>query len=109
MDILRRLFGLQPAPAPTLTPPPAPAKGEALEGPTAPLENKQALPAEEVKEDLGKTNILDDGNTRRLPDFDAALGDGKRTSKQLVFGMTSDVGQVRNNNQDAVLSFISPV
>lgn len=99
MDILRRIFGLQPTSKTLAT--------DGLDGPTAPLPPKpvsgqlaEAIP----EQDRDKTNILSDGRTQKLPDLEATSNGNQG---RLAYGLCSDVGQVRTNNQDAVFSFVS--
>jgi serine/threonine protein phosphatase PrpC len=102
MDILRRIFGLQPV-AKTIS-------QSDLEGPTAPLPPQpvvsQAGEATAL-DDLGKTDILGDGRTQKLPDLDETLSIRPTNGNRLVYGQYSDVGQVRTNNQDAIFSLVS--
>lgn len=116
MDILRKIFGLTPAPKETV---PTATKSSTvekelvnLEGPTAPLatkkaaENGKAQPLAVLEEeDPSKTNILEDtGSTRKLNDNFESSG---RSGQRMIYGIKSDVGQARSNNQDAVLTYLT--
>lgn len=114
MNILRRIFGVETPPPPTETAKPligaTKPLSDPLDGPTAPLDHnkvehpkiEETPPAGVV--DLGATNILD-GNTRKLPDIDeAALA---KNGRRITYGLKTDIGQVRQNNQDSVLSFMA--
>ncbi len=114
MDILRRIFGVQaPPPAEVTAPPSSETKPlDPLEGPTAPLArervNEEAVKTLEVEPviapSLASTNILE-GHTRKLPELDDAVT-GKN-GRRITYGIKTDVGQIRQNNQDAVLSFLA--
>jgi len=123
MDVLRRIFGLQPAPKPKETasppssPPAASKNGDeapvSLEGPTAPLEKKapnsllEPVPTKEEDFDPSRTKIPpEDGHTHRLPDLESSVA-GQRVGRHITFGIYSDIGQVRTNNQDAIFSLLS--
>jgi len=98
MDILRRIFGLQPG---AVAAPPV-----ADEVVTKHQEITQPLP-DSATEDPDSTNILDDddGHTRRLPEYEASTT--PRSGQRITYGQMTDVGQVRNNNQDAIFSFLA--
>jgi serine/threonine protein phosphatase PrpC len=100
MDLLRKLFGLQPAPAERRPP------STMMDGPTAPLDVKITAGSKKDEADPDNTNILDDGRTQKLPDIDTAMSDS-RAGRQITFGQFSDVGQARTNNQDSVLTFLA--
>lgn len=114
MDILRRIFGVQAPPSESNNEKPA-----NLDGPTAPLDSSaiaakvttaetlEVLEAEETKEDLGQTAILEDGHTQKLPEMDVA--ESRTSGKNLIYGQKSDVGQVRDNNQDSMLSSVTSI
>src|SRR5215813_13963559 len=42
------------------------------------------------------------GATRQLPPLESYVG---KPGKHLIYGLASDIGQIRNNNQDAVYAF----
>jgi PPM family protein phosphatase len=115
MDMLRRIFGLQPATdnksPEAVTTAPLPQVEDDLEGTTAPLANgasaPRSLPATPLEADPGATGILDDHGTRRLPEYDTVADGGPRIGRRMSYGLVSDVGQVRVNNQDAVMTFVS--
>lgn len=44
------------------------------------------------------------GATRQLPPLESYVG---KPGKHLIYGLASDIGQIRNNNQDAVNAFFS--
>jgi serine/threonine protein phosphatase PrpC len=91
MDMLRKIFGLKQAPITN--------NGETLEGATAPLNTAASAKKEETKSNPPR---LAEDRTQRLPDLDeVSSGRGGR----LVYGLNSDVGQIRTNNQDAIFSF----
>ncbi len=110
MDILRRIFGLQPA-------------AQDLDGPTAPLDERRiggqplvatrtvvTTPTKDNDADDAADDTLqfedDDGHTRRLPEYDSSV-DLRHNGRRITYGQHTDQGQVRNNNQDAIISFLS--
>ena len=99
MNILRRIFGLEPTAikgrAKAVMPPQATARDAALEDLTAGATGPSEPPAEEHPPLLGAT--------RQLPTLESALA--QRPNQHIVYGQRSDVGMVRSNNQDSVLSF----
>ena len=115
MDVLRRFLGLKPAKSPSQTdkvtdkivaPPPesvedtVPTSGLAAE--TVPTLGEKA------QEDTLAGVEQMDGHTRKLPPLETVVtsaADGVR----LNYGMISDVGQVRDANQDAMFAFTSVV
>ncbi|MCL4876112.1 MAG: Stp1/IreP family PP2C-type Ser/Thr phosphatase [Anaerolineae bacterium] len=112
MNILRRIFGVEAPPPAEVTAPPAETAEtkplDPLEGPTAPLPHdrvsEESIKTVEVEPVLASTNILD-GHTRKLPELDEAVTG--RNGRRITYGIKTDVGQVRQNNQDAVLSFLA--
>jgi serine/threonine protein phosphatase PrpC len=97
MELLRRIFGLEPsteAAAPALSPTPSPTEASTL-----------AIPKSEDTPEV-ITKIVDDARTQKLPELEAAVL-GVNKGKRITYGLHTDVGQVRNNNQDAVFSFMS--
>lgn len=97
MDLLRRILGLQPTDEQTTavqeTPsvPSEPPPKAATPLPAPPL----ALPVEET--------VSPDGRTRQLPPLETVLP-GVAEGARLNYGQRSDVGQIRDNNQDSMLS-----
>jgi protein phosphatase len=122
MNFLRRLFGGQSAkditeaktePALHRAGPPEPiitAPGASLKSaPAAPVIQQ---PTETVKRSTGEmaesptvdpTPIMF-GSTRQLPPIESVLG---RPGKHVTYGMGSDVGMVRANNQDSLFAMFS--
>jgi serine/threonine protein phosphatase PrpC len=131
MDFLRRLFGLKsdeaitvdtdktnprpPAlkavaadvstttPAPVITPPDV-AVAAASPAP-------QAQPSEPHDHDLTPTAAQVAAmsiGTRQLPPLETLdMVAAPKPGKHLVYGISSDVGMIRNNNQDSLFSFVS--
>jgi protein phosphatase len=100
MDLFRRLFS-QPEPETD----DAEAK-QAIETQTRPAVVDTPSGSEEtVVPEEGDTNetepVLADGATRPLP-LESVISN---KNEHIKFGQSTDVGMVRNNNQDAVLSF----
>ncbi len=96
MDFLRRLLGLQPTQEPEVD------QAEATEPPdSSPGESPQA---EEVAEAPISEALAADGRTRQLPPLDDVVPNSSEGAR-LQYGQRSHVGQVRDNNQDAMLSF----
>lgn len=116
MELLRRIFGLEPADATTqevATKPSPKPKPTDMDGPTAPLAAKNAVDkatAEAVIETLDNASddeeFSDDGHTRKLPDLETVATEPNQ-GRRVIFGAKSDVGQVRNNNQDAIFSLLT--
>jgi serine/threonine protein phosphatase PrpC len=90
MNMFRRLFGQEKVTQAEETPVISKAAPSVTAAPAA--------PAPEV------VNFYGDGATRPLPEetLIAFMGNG-----HLVFGQATDIGMVRNNNQDAAFSFFS--
>ncbi|PJF42705.1 MAG: hypothetical protein CUN55_09710 [Phototrophicales bacterium] len=120
MDWFRRFLGLQPTDNEEATESAVqPAKPIATDAPTQPnpigkKENlapsmetlpkrPRDLPPSELDTDEADM-IAADGRTRKLPPLETVQPE---VGHQLVYGQLSDVGQMRDNNQDAVLSFVS--
>jgi serine/threonine protein phosphatase PrpC len=102
MNVLRKIFGLQPS-EPTTLP-----RFE-MEGPTAPLDNLRAdrlEPKTPAATDATDTLPNIEEQTRKLNDYDAVINE-PRNGLWITYGQKSDVGQVRMNNQDAIYSFLS--
>jgi PPM family protein phosphatase len=102
MNLFRRLFSqpdnTQAEQQPPPTPMPAVKADEKIEVATAPSFQPPSAQTAELR-----INIAD-GVTRPLPPEPVMLYTG---NEHLVFGQASDVGMVRNNNQDAAVSFFS--
>ena len=103
MDLFRRLFSQTntkedgiavetPLPKETVTTP--------TESPTAPLMESPAMTTASVAESPAP---IPDGATRPLPPETVISS----SNEHLTFGQATDVGMVRTNNQDAMLSFLS--
>ncbi len=119
MNILRKIFGVEaPPPVDTFqknkTVEVAPVR-DPLDGPTAPLDREKVrdkvdkvdtaeVPVPVIAPELGATNILE-GHTRKLPEMDDSIT-GKN-GRRITYGFKTDIGQVRQNNQDAVLSVLA--
>ncbi len=118
MDFLRRLFGIHPAStdeAKATTQPSAPRTGAGapeISGPgtvvnsvaPAPVVQAPTRPtASEIHEAAATDPTPLFGATRQLPPLESALKPGKR----LTYGLSSDIGMVRNNNQDALFTLFS--
>lgn len=103
MNVLRKIFGLQPAAQPL-------SKIKDLEGPTAPLDSRRTHPLPDIATaELKDTTLPDtlqarDEGTRKLNE--EALIEA-RDGQNLIYAQKSDVGQARSNNQDAIFSFIA--
>ncbi|MCB9437399.1 MAG: serine/threonine-protein phosphatase [Anaerolineales bacterium] len=96
MDLLRRILGLQPTGEQPVTPqetpetPSDPVVTSPGGAPTAPLDPQL--------EDL----MASEGRTRQLPPLETVLTPSE--GARLNYGQFSDVGQIRDNNQDSMLS-----
>ena len=90
MNMFRRLFGQEKETQPEEAPPITKAETASAAAP--------ASPTPEV------VNFYGDGATRPLPEetLIAFMGNG-----HLTFGQATDIGMVRNNNQDAAFSFFA--
>jgi len=109
MDILRKIFGLQPntSTQPVSSSPTTEAADDvSLEGATAPLDKTKNTERQSAPSPIPNIHIPDDGSTQKLPDLDLKLSSAT-TEKGIIYGHYTDVGQIRSNNQDAVLSFLS--
>ena len=117
MDFLRRLVGskrksdeeantqpsrtgatleiTQPGNPVTMTPP-APV----IEPPS----KAEKAAQESVKVETPRAPTSPFGATRQLPPLESYVG---KPGKHLIYGLSSDIGQIRNNNQDAVYAFFS--
>lgn len=99
MDLFRRLFN-QPGQHPE-------QKTEETLIPNTSIVEKSAAeptgqtPAVEVPR---PRNTVADGATRPLPPLETVVSS---SSEHLIFGQSTDVGMVRSNNQDSMLSFFS--
>ncbi len=117
MDFLRRLVGSKPKseeaskPQPSQTGAPAEVTqpGNPAEvTPTAPVV-AQPSKAEKAAQDTAKAEssmppTSPFGATRQLPPLESFVG---KPGKHLIYGLATDIGQIRNNNQDAVYIFFS--
>jgi PPM family protein phosphatase len=114
MDFLRRLLGnktnsdtettLGGAPSPEITPPGV-AVDTAAPTPviTGPLKRTPQEIAEAAMTDPTPVVVGTLGSTRQLPPLESAAKPGKHA----VYGLGSDVGMVRNNNQDSMFAMFS--
>src|SRR5581483_4407467 len=108
MEFLRRLFGVQAenntindkgpgSPAPEIA-----APGAAINAATpAPMVQ---TPARASRQEVSEEDTLDAtpafGATRQLPPIEPATKSGKHA----IYGMSSDIGMVRTNNQDSLFA-----
>jgi protein phosphatase len=108
MEFLRRLFGVQAenntvndkgpgSPAPEIA-----APGAAINAATpAPMVQ---TPARASRQEVSEADTLDAtpafGATRQLPPIEPATKSGKHA----IYGMSSDIGMVRTNNQDSLFA-----
>lgn len=108
MDLLRRIFGLQPS---TGSQPSA----IDLDGPTAPLPayrneairlEKASSPSASTQEAAPQEEEIGDGRTRKLPEYETVVN-ASPNGRRLTFGQHTDVGQIRTNNQDAIMSLLT--
>src|SRR5258708_7861074 len=109
MDILRRLFGLQGADSkmkmgaePHISAPGSPMSAGA---PTAVVQQPSKRSTEEINEaaTLDPTPIMQQfPGTRQLPPLDQYVS---KPGKHVVYGLSSDIGQIRTNNQDSMYTF----
>ena len=100
MQVLRRILGLQSAEDDTLPKPTTPMKPAASGAPAA----KKPLPVD------GATTPLNlGGRTRQLEPLDGDAGGSTEHSGRLIVGQRTDVGQVRDNNQDAMSAFTATI
>jgi serine/threonine protein phosphatase PrpC len=96
MNILRRLFGLdKPAPAEEIQEQVEESAAEHISIPG--IEADVAVEANDSIEAAF-------GATRQLPPLESALSRG---NQHIIYGQSTDVGMVRSNNQDAVLTFFA--
>ncbi len=120
MDWFRRFLGLQPAETSEATQQSSKSNPVAIDAPTQPntvgtgrvRANAETLPKRprdiEANDGTGELDsaALEGGLTRKLPPLET-LQPG--TGTHFNYGQLSDVGQVRDNNQDSVLTFVSSV
>lgn len=102
MNLFRRLFSQSepqkpPTALPTAPPPVTEAQTELFSAPAAAGQTTPLPPEPRFS--------VADGATRPLPPESPTPA--KSSSEHLIFGQLTDVGMVRNNNQDAMLSFFS--
>ncbi|NDJ86236.1 MAG: serine/threonine-protein phosphatase [Chloroflexi bacterium] len=105
MDWLRRFLGLQPAESPVSESEDkaAPSTSPTAAAPAATPETDSST--DDTQPNRNATAQLnEDGRTRQLPPLETVT-DTSSTGTRLNYGLHSDVGQVRDNNQDAMLSF----
>src|SRR5690349_2994215 len=111
MDILRRLFGLQGANSkakmgaePQISSPGAPINTGAPSAVVQQPSKKRST--EEINEaaTLDPTPIMQQlfPGTRQLPPLEQYVS---KPGKHVIFGLTSDIGQIRTNNQDSLYTF----
>ncbi len=98
MNILRRIFRNEPPSSTEAAEIAAPQVEETTEG-IAAAEPEAPAAMQMAKEQA----FVADGATRQLPSLESALA--RRPSQHLLYGQSSDVGMVRSNNQDSVLTF----
>jgi serine/threonine protein phosphatase PrpC len=118
MDALRRLLGLRPAEVapvkPTTTSPIVAAqtvetKSASPKGVNSTELDTRPLPHVEVTEPppTGNKMIIEvDGRTRQLPPLETVMPHSSNGAR-LIVGQRSDVGQVRENNQDSMFTMVS--
>lgn len=68
---------------------------------------QKAAPSVDPTEDHSDEPDTADGRTRQLPPLEAIPQ--QRAGSQFIYGQLSDVGQVRDNNQDSMLCFTSAI
>ncbi len=115
MDALRRLLGLRPAEE-TPTKPAVPQAAIVEAKPVQPTDGKVVSPSEldthplpniELAEPpAGKLTIELDGRTRQLPPLETVMPNSS-TGARLIVGQRSDIGQVRENNQDSMFTMVA--
>jgi protein phosphatase len=109
MDFFRRLFGIQPVdnakdvtkPSGGITPPEISAPGTPI-GPT-PVASIQ-VPSKPSNDEINEAARIDPtpmlfGGTRQLPPLETFIS---KPGKHVVYGMGSDIGMIRGNNQDSM-------
>lgn len=117
MDFLRRIFGLstESAAVPqgdvisithgdveTASPPPEPIIAAPVQSdPIVEIKNETPPAAETLKDNRDAVLY---GSTRPLPPLETVVA---KPGQRLTFGQLSDVGMVRGNNQDSMLSFVA--
>ncbi len=104
MDFLRRLLGLQPVETEQTDETPVQQVQPVMD-----VVDEVLASADEMSSIAGASEeeeMPDDGRTRQLPPLEEVLSDPVPGAR-LIYGQLSDVGQVRDNNQDAVLSFMT--
>jgi hypothetical protein len=115
MNFLRRLIGLAPDSTAPKTKPPEPAMVERpapeITGPesavdtTPPAPVIQAAPPDAAAAPVAPTpDPFLFGATRQLPPIESFVG---KPGKHVTYGLNSDVGIVRNNNQDSLYAMFS--
>lgn len=97
MDLLRRILGLQPTGEQPATPQETPATPS--EEPVKVVVGTPTAPLDSHLEDL----MAAEGRTRQLPPLETVLPTAAEGAR-LNYGQFSDVGQIRDNNQDSMLS-----
>lgn len=109
MNFLRRIFGSEPPPAETVdtTVPAEDTIGQAVATDLIAATSVEAAEQAAGEAPPGKSGqgTVADGATRQLPSLDTALS--RRPTQHMVFGQSSDVGMVRSNNQDSVLTIFA--
>ncbi|MBI5931943.1 MAG: serine/threonine-protein phosphatase, partial [Chloroflexi bacterium] len=113
MDALRRLLGLRPAeetPTKPASRPQAPSietKPARPDGKAASDMDTRPLPQVELAEPpASKVTIEIDGRTRQLPPLETVMPNSANGAR-LIVGQRSDVGQVRENNQDSMFTLVA--
>lgn len=105
MNILRRILGMEdetPSTEKSATlPPPAADSEDAVQESIEIPGIGVSIPASPEKEKGPEETF---GITRQLPPLESALS---RLNQHIIFGQGTDVGMVRSNNQDAILTFTS--
>ncbi len=113
MDFLRRIFGTQPAkadetklhgaPAPEISAPGAPVN-TSIPAPVVQAPPPSKRTPEEIAEAamIDPTPIIPLGGTRQLPPIESVVS---KPGKHAVYGLNSDIGMIRNNNQDSLFAF----
>jgi serine/threonine protein phosphatase PrpC len=113
MDFLRRLLGPRPdqttehkttgGPAPEIT---APGVSVNTTAPAAVVQAPTKRTPEEIAEAamIDPTPIVPLGGTRQLPPIESMV---TKPGKHAIYGLNSDIGMIRNNNQDSLFAFFS--
>jgi protein phosphatase len=108
MDLLRRLFGIQPADASKDSTKPSAITAPEISAPGTPIEPVPAPviqpPSKRSTEEIAEAARTDPtpmlfGGTRQLPPLETFIS---KPGKHVVYGLSSDIGMIRGNNQDSM-------